>query len=61
MEYLAAVRDGSDDGALTNGYWTTYVIGADLDSDRVLPLYQELYSQEAPDCKKRKHPDSGCH
>jgi hypothetical protein len=61
MEYLAAVRDGSDDGALTNGYWTTHVIGADLDSDRVLPLYQELYSQEAPDCKKRKHPDSGCH
>lgn len=51
MEYLATVRDGSDDGELTNGYWTTHVIGADLDSDLVLPLYQELYSQEAPDFK----------
>ena len=51
MEYLATVRDGSADGELTNGYWTTHVVGADLDSDRVLPLYQELYSQQAPDFK----------
>jgi hypothetical protein len=51
MEYLATVRDGSDDGELTNGYWTTHVIGAEVDSDRVLPLYQQLYSQEAPDFK----------
>lgn len=51
MEYLATVRDGSDDGELTNGYWTTHVIATEVDSDRVLPLYQELYSQEAPDFK----------
>ena len=51
MQYLSTVRDGSDDGELTNGYWTTHVVGADLDSDRVLPLYQELYSQQAPDFK----------
>lgn len=51
MEYLARVRDGSTDGELTNGYWTTHVVGAELDSTRVLPLYQELYSQKAPDFK----------
>lgn len=53
MEYLATVRDGSSDGELTNGYWPTHVIGAELDSERVLPLYQELYSQEAPDLKAK--------
>lgn len=49
MEYLATVRDGSDDGQLVNGYWTTQVIAAELGSDQVVPLYQELYSQQAPD------------
>ena len=50
-EYVSTVRDGSDDGELTHGYWTPHVVGADLDSNSVLPLYQELYSQEAPDFK----------
>lgn len=49
MQYLARVRDGSEDGEIVNGYWTTQVIGARLGSKQVLPLYQELYSQEAPD------------
>ncbi len=51
MEYLAKVRDGSEGGQIVNGYWTTQVIGAHLGENEVLPLYQELYSQEAPDFK----------
>lgn len=49
MEYLARVRDASKDGELSRGYWTTQVVGARVDSKEVLPLYQELYSQNAPD------------
>lgn len=48
MEYLAKVRDGSDGGAIVNGYCTTQVIGARLGENEVLPLYQELYSHAAP-------------
>lgn len=51
MEYLARVRDGSDGGSIVNGYWTIQVIGAELGKREVLPLYQELYSQEAPGFK----------
>jgi len=32
-------------------YWTTQVVGAELDKNEVLPLYHELYSQDAPDFK----------
>lgn len=49
MQYLATVRDASEDGELVRGYWTTQVIGAQVGSKQVLPLYQELYSQRAPD------------
>ncbi len=48
MEYLAKVRDGSDGGAIVNGYWTTQIIGARLSENEVLPLYHELYSHAAP-------------
>lgn len=51
MEYLARVRDGSDGGTIVNGYWTIQVIGAELGKREVLPLYKELYSQEAPGFK----------
>jgi hypothetical protein len=51
MEYLAKVRDGSEDGTVVNGYWTTQIIGAHLNENEVLPLYYELYSQNAPDFK----------
>lgn len=51
MEYLATVRDGSEGGELVNGYWTTQVVGAELDKNEILPLYHELYSQDAPDFK----------
>lgn len=48
MEYLARVRDGSEK-ELANGYWTLHVIATELDSEAMVPLYQRLYSCEAPD------------
>lgn len=48
MQYLAKVRDGSEK-TLSRGYWTVRVIGADLDEVKIVPLYERLYSQNAPD------------
>ena len=48
MEYLARVRDGSR-GKLRDGYWCCQVVGMERGSAEVMPLDQELYSQEAPD------------
>ena len=47
MEFLARVRDGST-GKLVDGYWTLHGIGAELDSSKMVPLYQRLWSAEAP-------------
>jgi len=47
MEYLATVRDGSAH-ELSAGYWTLHVMGAELGTERVVPLYQRLYSSNAP-------------
>jgi hypothetical protein len=49
MEYLATVRDGSEDGELVDGYWTNQVIASDVDSNEITPLYYSLYSQKSPD------------
>ena len=48
MEYLARVRDGSKK-ELADGYWICQVVGADCGESKIIPLYSELYSQEAPD------------
>jgi len=48
MECLTKVRDGST-GALTKGYWLCEVIGADVQGERIVPMYGELYSHEADD------------
>jgi hypothetical protein len=48
MEYLARVRDGSA-GGIRDGYWCCQVVATRRGSREVRPLYQELYSQEAPD------------
>jgi hypothetical protein len=48
MQYLARVKDGSA-GKLRDGYWCCQVVAARRSSSEVLPLYQELYSQKAPD------------
>ncbi len=48
MEYLAQVRDGSE-GELADGYWTIQVVATSGNSNQMVPLYQQLYSQQAPD------------
>jgi hypothetical protein len=48
MEYLAQVRDGSEK-KLSKGYWTMKVVGAELERVKIVPLYEHLYSQDAPD------------
>ncbi len=47
MEYLALVRDGSKKENNSLGYWTMEVVGADVEGEDLIPLYGELYSQEA--------------
>lgn len=47
MEFLAWVRDGSAHD-LARGYWTLHIIGAEVDSQKMTPLYQRLWSAEAP-------------
>lgn len=46
MEHLARVWSGTKKDTVT-GYWALEAIGADVYHDRVVPLYAELYSQEA--------------
>ena len=48
MEYLAEVRDGSEK-TIGHGYWTLRVVGAELKGVKITPLYERLYSQDAPD------------
>jgi hypothetical protein len=48
MEYLATVRDGSAHD-LAQGYWTLHIAGCGLDTDGMVPLYQRLWSAQAPD------------
>jgi len=47
MEYLATVRDGSAHD-LAQGYWTLHIAGCGLDTDGMVPLYQRLWSSQAP-------------
>jgi hypothetical protein len=49
MENLALVRDGSTGETKSNGYWLIDVLGADVEGKNLIPLYGELYSQEARD------------
>lgn len=46
MEHLAGVWSGTKK-EVVNGYWAVEAIGADVYDDKVVPLYAELYSQEA--------------
>lgn len=48
MEYLSTVRDGSAHD-LARGYWTMHIVGAELGSNKITPLYQRLWSCKAPD------------
>jgi hypothetical protein len=49
MEHLALVRDGSTGEPRSSGYWLLEVLGADVEGEDIIPLYGELYSQEARD------------
>jgi hypothetical protein len=49
MEYLATVRDGSEEGELVDGYWTNQVIASEVESNEIIPLYYSLHSQKSPD------------
>ena len=46
MEFMGRVRDGST-GQIRNGYWTLHVVGAQVGSSNIVPLYQRLWSSEA--------------
>jgi len=48
MEYLAEVRDGSEK-TLCKGYWLCAVVGCEVNEKEIVPLSQQLWSQEAPD------------
>ena len=48
MEYLDRVWDGST-GEVHAGYWLCEVTGVEVRSSEIVPLYQKLYSSEAPD------------
>jgi len=49
MEYLATVYDGSTGNKHSPGYWLCSVFGAEVKGEELIPLYQELFSQEADD------------
>lgn len=55
MEYIAEVRDGSDNGKIVKGYWTNQVIAAEVDSREIIPLYSDLYSQNSPEFKSENN------
>ena len=57
MEYLATVRDGSA-GELVKGYWMMEVVGCELGGKRIVPLYQSLYSADAPGFFERERRDT---
>lgn len=48
MEYLAPVHDGSA-GEVHAGYWLCDITGAEVSGSEIVPLYQKLYSAEAPE------------
>ena len=48
MQYLSKVRDGST-GEITDGYWVCSVVGAEVEREDIIPLYNHLYSSEAPE------------
>jgi len=48
MEFLGRVHDGSVHD-VASGYWTLHAIGTQVDSSRMIPLFQRLWSSKAPD------------
>jgi hypothetical protein len=48
MPYLGRIRDGSE-GTFGNGYWGCMAVACEVDTRRVIPLHQRLWSAQAPD------------
>lgn len=46
MEYLCGIHDGSEH-EIGDGYWLCKAVAADIEHKQVIPLYCEVYSQEA--------------
>lgn len=51
MEYLTKVYDGSTGQKASPGYWLCSVVAAEVKGEELIPLYQELFSQDADDFK----------
>jgi len=54
MENLCKVHDGSEH-EVGEGYWLCKAVAADIGHKTVIPLYLELYSQEAKDFTSENH------
>jgi hypothetical protein len=54
MQYLARVRDGSEE-ELGNGYWTCNVVGTEVEGSSIVPLVGRLYSVGAPGFISENH------
>jgi hypothetical protein len=54
MEHLCKVHDGSAH-EIGEGYWLCKAVAADIEHKTVIPLYLELYSQEAKDFMSENH------
>lgn len=48
MQYLANIRDASEK-TIGKGYWMCDVVGCEVGSNEIIPLAQELWSQNAPE------------
>lgn len=48
MPYLGKVRDGSDGGAIVNGYWACAAVACTSDGKGIVPLHLRLWSTSAP-------------
>jgi hypothetical protein len=54
MECLCTIHDGSEH-ELGEGYWLAKAVAADVEHKKVIPLYLEVYSQEARDFTSENH------
>ena len=53
MEFLARIRDGSAHD-FASGYWTLHVVGTQVGSNRITPLYQHIVVFKGPGVRERE-------
>lgn len=54
MDYLGGVWDGSR-GEVGNGWWLLGIIGADIRGEEIIPLHQEIFSQNEKGLVSENH------